>query len=228
MVADTVAELGRVDILVNNAGTVVRKTPDQTSTEEWDLVLDVNLRASFPGGPRGLSPHERTGRRQDNRHRVHVLDISAEAAAALPYSASKGGVVQLAKSLAVAWGQRQHPVKCHTARLVHDYPDFGHTGEPAGTVPDDQQPDTHGPLGRSGRVAGNGGVPVQQGVGLRDGSGDYSGRGFLGDVERDRRYRPGSLERAQRNGKGRIAMRPCRMRVIWKWGNADSALVRRR
>ena len=61
MVSETVDTFGRVDILVNNAGTVVRKTPDQTSTEEWDLVLDVNLRSAFLAA-REVYPHMKEAR----------------------------------------------------------------------------------------------------------------------------------------------------------------------
>ena len=56
MVEKTVAEFGRVDILVNNAGMTVRKEPQDLSVEEWDNVLDVNLRAAFLAS-RSVYPH---------------------------------------------------------------------------------------------------------------------------------------------------------------------------
>lgn len=104
MVADTLSAFGRVDILVNNAGTVVRKTPDQTSTEEWDLVLDVNLRASFLAA-REVYPHmkEQGGGKIIGIGSMYSLFGGGGSGA--PYSSSKGGVVQLAKSLAVAWAR---------------------------------------------------------------------------------------------------------------------------
>ena len=104
MVGDTVAELGRVDILVNNAGTVVRKTPDQTSTEEWDRVLDVNLRASFLAA-REVYPHMKEQGGGKIIGIGSMYSIFGGGGSGAPYSSSKGGVVQLAKSLAVAWAK---------------------------------------------------------------------------------------------------------------------------
>ncbi|MCY4366787.1 MAG: glucose 1-dehydrogenase [Chloroflexi bacterium] len=104
MVSDTVDAFGRVDILVNNAGTVVRKTPDQTSTAEWDLVQDVNLRSSFLAS-REVYPHmkEKGGGKIIGIGSMYSLFGGGGSGA--PYSASKGGVVQLSKSLAVAWAK---------------------------------------------------------------------------------------------------------------------------
>ena len=104
MVAETVSAFGRVDILVNNAGTVVRKTPDQTSTEEWDLVLDVNLRASFLAA-REVYPHMKEQGGGKIIGIGSMYSIFGGGGSGAPYSASKGGVVQLAKSLAVAWAK---------------------------------------------------------------------------------------------------------------------------
>jgi 2-deoxy-D-gluconate 3-dehydrogenase len=47
MVSQTMDAFGRVDILVNNAGVTMRKEPQDLSADEWDHVLDVNLRAAF-------------------------------------------------------------------------------------------------------------------------------------------------------------------------------------
>ena len=104
MVADTVDDLGRVDILVNNAGTVVRKTPDQTTTEEWDLVLDVNLRSAFLAA-REVYPRMQ---QQGGGKIINIgsmFSLFGGGGSGAPYSSSKGGVVQLAKSLAVAWAK---------------------------------------------------------------------------------------------------------------------------
>ena len=104
MVADSIAAFGRVDILVNNAGTVVRKTPDQTTTEEWDRVLDVNLRASFLAA-REVYPHMKEQGGGKIIGIGSMYSIFGGGGSGAPYSASKGGVVQLAKSLAVAWAK---------------------------------------------------------------------------------------------------------------------------
>ena len=102
MVGDTVDEFGRVDILVNNAGVTVRKQPQDLSAEEWDGVLDVNLRAAFLAS-KEVYPHMK---RQGGGKIISIgsmFSIFGGGGSGAPYSSSKGGVVQLSKSLAVAW-----------------------------------------------------------------------------------------------------------------------------
>ena len=102
MVAETVDTLGRVDILVNNAGMVVRKNPQDLTIDEWDNVLDVNLRAAFLSS-REVYPHLK---RQGGGKIIGIgsmFSIFGGGGSGAPYSASKGGMVQLCKSLAVAW-----------------------------------------------------------------------------------------------------------------------------
>ena len=103
MVAKTAEHFGRVDILVNNAGISVRKQPQELSVEEWDRVVDVNLRAAFLASQQ-VYPHmkEQGGGKIINIGSMFSLFGSDWVA---PYSASKGGVVQLTKSLAVAWAK---------------------------------------------------------------------------------------------------------------------------
>ena len=104
MVGRTVAEFGRVDILVNNAGMTVRKEPQDLSVEEWDNVLDVNLRAAFLAS-RTVYPHMKA---QGGGKIISVgsmYSLFGGGGSGAPYSASKGGVVQLSKSLAVAWAK---------------------------------------------------------------------------------------------------------------------------
>ena len=104
MVSRTVHELGSIDILVNNAGTVVRKEPQDLSTDEWDQTLDINLRAAFLAA-RAAYPHmkERGGGKIISIG--SMFSIFGGGGSGAPYSASKGGLVQLSKSLAVAWAK---------------------------------------------------------------------------------------------------------------------------
>ena len=101
MVTQTVESLGRVDILVNNAGISVRKQPQELSADEWDRVVDVNLKSVFLAS-KEVYPHmkEQGGGKIINIGSMFSLFGSDWVS---PYSASKGGVVQLTKSLAVAW-----------------------------------------------------------------------------------------------------------------------------
>ncbi len=104
MVSRTIEAFGRVDILVNNAGITVRKEPQDLETGEWDQVLDVNLRAAFLAS-RAVYPHMKE---QGGGKIVNIgsmFSIFGGGGSGAPYSASKGGIVQLSKSLAVAWAK---------------------------------------------------------------------------------------------------------------------------
>ena len=101
VVAEAIERYGRLDILVNNAGTTVRKRPEAFEATDWDLVQDVNLRGSFICC-REAYPHmvEQGGGKIINigsMTSIFGLEWGA------PYAASKGGVVQMSKSLAIAW-----------------------------------------------------------------------------------------------------------------------------
>ena len=104
MVSQTVEDLGQVDILVNNAGITARKEPQDLDTEEWDQVLDVNLRAAFLAA-RAVYPHMRSQGAGKIINIGSMFSIFGGGGSGAPYSASKGGIVQLSKSLAVAWAK---------------------------------------------------------------------------------------------------------------------------
>ncbi len=99
----TVDELGSVNILVNNAGTNIRHSPEEYTVEEWEEVVGVNLRGTYLCC-REVYPHmARSGGGKIINIGSMTSIIGIEWAA--PYGATKGGVVQLAKSLAVAWAK---------------------------------------------------------------------------------------------------------------------------
>ena len=92
---------GRLTILVNNAGIAGGGPPEQIEDAVWAQVIDTNLTAAFRCA-RAAHPHfVEAGHGK-------VINIGSEyslfgSAMVLPYSASKGGLIQLTKSLAVAW-----------------------------------------------------------------------------------------------------------------------------
>ncbi len=103
MVEDAAQRLGRLDILVNNAGTKIRKAPEDYSIEEWRLVLDTNLTSAFVASQAAYPHLKRAGGGK-------ILNIGSMmslfgASFAAPYGATKGGIVQLTKSLAAAWAK---------------------------------------------------------------------------------------------------------------------------
>jgi len=117
MVQATVRVFKRVDILVNNAGINIRKAPQDYTLAEWQQVLNVNLTGVFLCA-REVYPHMVTagGGKIINIGSMTSIFGSHVAPA---YSASKGGVVQLTKSLAVFWAKDQIQVNAILPGWIH-------------------------------------------------------------------------------------------------------------
>lgn len=103
MVEQTLQAFQRIDILVNNAGTNIRKAPEQLSLAEWQRILETNLSSTFLCSQAVYDPMVRGGGGKIiNNGSMFSLFGGSHVVA---YGASKGGVVQLTKSLAVAWAK---------------------------------------------------------------------------------------------------------------------------
>jgi 2-dehydro-3-deoxy-D-gluconate 5-dehydrogenase len=101
LVAEVMARFGRCDILVANAGINIRKPPDQLTLREWAKIIDTNLTGAFLICS-AVYPAMRGG----GGGKVICIGSMYSlfgAPMVTAYAASKGGVVQLAKSLACAW-----------------------------------------------------------------------------------------------------------------------------
>jgi 2-deoxy-D-gluconate 3-dehydrogenase len=101
MVKKVLDAFGRIDILVSNAGIAIHKLPQEMSTEEWDENIEVNLRSFFICSNAVYPVMKKAGGGK-------IISIGSMTSifgvAALPaYGASKGGIVQLTRCLAVAW-----------------------------------------------------------------------------------------------------------------------------
>lgn len=93
--------VGRVDILVNNAG-IVREGPARSQTDEdWDAVVDTNLKGMFFVA-QAVAPLMRSGGSIINI--ASILGLR-QGAGVLPYAVSKAGVIQLTKTLALEWAR---------------------------------------------------------------------------------------------------------------------------
>ena len=110
MVEKAVAHFGKIDILVNNAGCNVRKPALEITWDDWNLVLDTNLRGTF-------FVSQAVAQRMIPKKYGRIINIGSVTCVAGyaglgPYGASRGGVKQLTMSLADDWGVHGITVNC--------------------------------------------------------------------------------------------------------------------
>jgi 2-deoxy-D-gluconate 3-dehydrogenase len=101
MVAAAIGSFGRLDILINNAGINIGKQPQEMTLTEWNTVLATNLTGAFVAAQAAYPNMKRQGSGK-------IINIGSMfslfgAPFVSAYSASKGGIIQLTKSLATAW-----------------------------------------------------------------------------------------------------------------------------
>ena len=110
MVAAAHEAYGRIDILVNNAGCNVRKPALEVTWDDWNLIVDTNLRGSFFVA-QAVARHmiaQRYGRIINIGSYTSVAGFAGLA----PYGASRGGIRQMTMSLADDWGHYGITVNC--------------------------------------------------------------------------------------------------------------------
>jgi NAD(P)-dependent dehydrogenase (short-subunit alcohol dehydrogenase family) len=102
LVDNTLQRFGQIDILVNNAGMFIRNPITEVSDDEWDQVMDLNIRAYF-FTCRQVIPHmlKQGGGKIINLSSIHGFRGTG---AATTYCASKGAVENLTRQLAVEYG----------------------------------------------------------------------------------------------------------------------------
>ena len=96
------ASLGGMDILVNSAGAAVRKPAIELSGEEWDRVIDLNLKATFTCS-RHAMPYMKGRGGGSIVNLASIMGFSGGIFPNASYQASKGGVVNLTRALALEW-----------------------------------------------------------------------------------------------------------------------------
>ncbi|ATA26459.1 2-deoxy-D-gluconate 3-dehydrogenase [Brenneria goodwinii] len=101
---ETIAnKLGHIDIVVNNAGITIRKPPETYTLEEWYQVIDINLTGAFLCSKLAYPHMLKSGGGK-------IINIGSMLSIfgmplSVPYGASKGGIVQMGRSLATAWAK---------------------------------------------------------------------------------------------------------------------------
>jgi len=103
MVSNVVENLGKIDILVNNAGVIIRKAAEEITREDWDYMMNINLRGVF-------FCCQLVGREMIKQKKGKIINISSDASQrAMPersvYATSKAGVSHLTRCLAVEWAK---------------------------------------------------------------------------------------------------------------------------
>jgi NAD(P)-dependent dehydrogenase (short-subunit alcohol dehydrogenase family) len=110
MTAAAIEAFGRIDVLVNNAGCNVRKRAADVTWDDWNAVLDTNLRGTF-------FVSQAVAQHMIQRARGRIVNIGSVTAVfgyagLAPYGASRGGIRQLTMSLADDWGPHGITVNC--------------------------------------------------------------------------------------------------------------------
>lgn len=103
MVEDTLNKFAKIDILVNNAGITKRGPTLSMNEEDWDRVIAVNLKGVFLCS-------QAVGKEMKKQKKGKIINIASIAGQiglpnTLPYCASKGGVVQITRALAIEWAK---------------------------------------------------------------------------------------------------------------------------
>jgi NAD(P)-dependent dehydrogenase (short-subunit alcohol dehydrogenase family) len=134
------SQYGKLDILVNNAGIAIRGTIEETSEEDWDRLMAINLKGVFLGTKYALPAMRRAGGGS-------IINISSGAGIApapgtsAAYAASKGGVRLFSKATAVQHAKDNircnsvHPGPIDTPMVRGLQTDPGRLAELTGRVP---------------------------------------------------------------------------------------------
>jgi len=101
-VADAISELGHIDTFINCAGVNRRKPALEVSEEDYDFVVDINLKGAFFMA-KAVGRHM-VERKSGNQIGIASLNTDRPGLQLLPYAASKSGVGSMTKVLAMEWG----------------------------------------------------------------------------------------------------------------------------
>jgi meso-butanediol dehydrogenase / (S,S)-butanediol dehydrogenase / diacetyl reductase len=110
LVAKTLAAFGTINILINNAGIVRQNPISQTSDEDWNSVINTNLKGPFLLTREVLPTFEKNGRGK-------IVNIASIAGIngyenLSPYCASKGGIIAMTRALAIEFAPKKINVNC--------------------------------------------------------------------------------------------------------------------
>lgn len=104
LIEKAASQFGTIDVLVNNAGVNIAKPAMEVTEEDWDTVLDLNLKTAFFAS-------QAAAKYMLKQNNGRIINIASQMAFVgyvkrAAYCASKGGLVQLTKALAVEWAKQ--------------------------------------------------------------------------------------------------------------------------
>ena len=136
-VGATVTRFGKLDVLVNNAGVVARGILEDTTSEEWDRVMDVNAKGVFLGTKAAIPEMRKAG----GGSIINIASIGSIAPrpGVTPYNATKGAVLTMTKGLALEVARNQ--IRVNAVNPVASLTGFMETatGVPAEEMSEEQK-----------------------------------------------------------------------------------------
>lgn len=103
LVSRILSSFGQIDILVNNAGTAVTKKAEELTEEDWDKVLNLDLKSAF-------FCSQAVGKVMIKQRAGKIINIASMLGLVgekmvLPYCVAKGGLIQMTRALALEWAK---------------------------------------------------------------------------------------------------------------------------
>lgn len=144
LIKETAEKLGGLDVLINNAGFGIWKSPDKITIEEWDSVINTNLRGAFLCSREAAAELRKSGGGtiiNIASTRAFMSEPNSEA-----YAASKGGIVALTHALAASYAPDNIRVNCIS-------PGWIETGDYSKLKPADHSQHFSGRVGKPSDIA---------------------------------------------------------------------------
>ena len=157
--------LGRIDILVNNAGVNIRGPIEELSEDDWDAVVDTNLKGPWLccRAVAAVMKQQKWGRVINVSSMLGEISLPGRS----PYASSKGGLTLLTKTLALEWAKDGINVNALCPGPFATEINTPLLNDPAAQRPDGSQR-AAGPLGRPGRAGAGRRLPRVRRVELHD------------------------------------------------------------
>ncbi|WP_339061109.1 glucose 1-dehydrogenase [Tepidibacillus marianensis] len=110
MVGEALQTFGKIDILVNNAGMNIRTPALEIPEEEWELIIQTNMKSVFLAS-QAVGKHMVE---QGNGSIINISSVAGQVAlrTGVAYAATKAGIIQMTKTLALEWGKSNVRVNC--------------------------------------------------------------------------------------------------------------------